>query len=62
MSADMKKLTSFIFAFASTVLLLAGAARAAEQLDTIASHPSALSSGTIMDEPTLPCLMNGNQN
>lgn len=54
----MKKFTSLVFAFISTALLFAGAARAADRFDTIASkNPTDLGRGPVMDGPAIPCIV-----
>jgi hypothetical protein len=53
----MKKFTSLVFAFISTALLFAGAARAADRFDTIASKNPELARGPVMDGPAIPCII-----
>jgi len=57
LSTVMKKITSLVFAFISTALLFAGAARAADHFDTIGSKNPDLNSGPVMDGPTTPCVV-----
>lgn len=53
----MKKITSLLFAFVSTALLFAGAARAADHFDAATSRNPDLNSGPVMDGPAAPCII-----
>lgn len=57
MGLVMKKITSLVFAFISTALLFAGAARAADHFDTIGSKSADLNTGPVMDGPATPCII-----
>ena len=62
MTAEMKKLISLLLAVASTLFLFVGATQAAEKFDTNAQSKTTAISGTVMDGPTLPCVVTPDEN
>lgn len=53
----MKKAISFVFAMVSTMFLFAGATRAAEKFDSIASGPTSTSTIAVGELPPTPCVV-----
>jgi hypothetical protein len=56
MKGEMKKFFYLLLAVVSTMLLIAGSARAAEKFDTLQHGKITPTSDTVMDGPGMPCI------